>query len=344
MERIWRQHETYVFIAIVLLSVVITAINPSFLTLENLLDLLKSYSFLGILSVGVLMVLISGGIDISFTAVATVGEYVMAVIITRYTGNMALAFLIAATIGIMLGLVNASLIYYFNIPTVIATIGTLNIFYGLLIVFSGGKWIYTLPEWFRTFAEIRIVTFQNAAGIDYGLSITTFLWILMMLFAAFILRYTALGRKIYAVGGCGFDKSPARRAGINLFKVHLFVYSFMGFTAGIAGVVQALQVQTVAPNSIVGKELNVIAAVVLGGASLAGGVGSVFGTFLGVLLLAVLSNGLTLMRVPSYWFDVAIGLVIIVSVGASALQQRRRRRRAIAIEEQPTPETSGVAQ
>ena len=343
MERIWRKHETYVLIAIVILSIVITAINPSFLTLENLLDLMKSYSFLGILSVGVLVVLISGGIDISFTAVATVAEYVMAVIITRHTGNIALAFVIAATIGIMLGLVNASLIYFFHIPTVIATIGTLNIFYGLLIVFSGGKWIYTLPEWFARFSEIRVLTFHNAEGIAFGLSITTFLWILMMLFAAIILRYTALGRKIYAVGGCGFDKGPARRAGINLFKVHVFVYSFMGFTAGVAGVVQALLVQTVAPNSIVGKELDVIAAVVLGGASLAGGVGSVFGTFLGVMLLAFLSNGLTLMRVPSYWYDVAIGLVIIISVSASALQQRRRRRRAISIEEETPAEAAEEA-
>jgi simple sugar transport system permease protein len=333
MKRLLRRHETYVFFAVVLLTIVITALNPRFLTLENFFEIIKSYSFMGIMAIGVLVVLISGGIDISFTAVATVGEYVMAVIITRYTGNIAMAFAISIAIGIALGLVNAALIYYFNIPTVIATIGTLNVFYGLLIVFSNGRWIYTLPQWFARFAEIRVFTLLNADGIPYGLSIITVIWIIVVAIAAFVLRFTSLGRSLYAVGGCGFDKSAAQRAGINIFRVQAFVYSFMGFTAGVAGVVQALLVQTVAPNSIVGKELNVIAAVVLGGASLAGGTGTIIGTLLGVILLAILSNGLTLMRVPSYWYDVVIGLVILLSVSASALQQKRKRRRAIAVEE-----------
>ena len=333
LKRLFRHHETYVALAILILTVFITALNRNFLTLENILDILKSSSFIGIMAVGVLVVLISGGIDISFTAVATVGEYVMAVVITRYTGNIVLAFLISMAIGLVLGLVNAQLIYRFNIPTIIVTIGTLNIFYGLLIVFSGGKWIYTLPAWFSRIAEIRLFTFTNAGGIPFGLSIVTVIWIVVVAVTAFILNYTTLGRSLYAVGGCGVDKSPAYRAGINVYKVQMFVYSFMGVVAGIAGVVQALLVQTVAPNSIVGKELNVIAAVVIGGASIAGGRGTMTGTLLGVILLAVLSNGLTLMRVPSYWYDVIIGLVILTSVSASALQQRKKNQRAIAVED-----------
>jgi simple sugar transport system permease protein len=333
MRKLMQRHETYVFLAVVALTIVITALNPNFLTLENLLDIAKSYSFLGIMAIGVLVVLISGGVDISFTAVATVAEYVMAVVITRYTGNIALAFALAIAIGMLLGLVNAALVYYFKIPTIIATIGTLNVFYGLLIVFSGGKWIYTLPDWFHRFAEIRALTFFNSNGIPYGLSIVTVIWLVVVILAALILKYTVLGRSLYAIGGCGPDKAPAERAGINIFRVQVFVYTFMGFTAGAAGVVQALLVQTVAPNSIVGKELNVIAAVVLGGASLAGGTGTIVGTLLGVFLLAILSNGLTLMRVPSYWYDVVIGMVILVSVSASALQQKRKRQRAIAVEE-----------
>ncbi len=333
MRRLMQRHETYVFLAVVALTVVVTALNPNFFTMENFLDILKSCSFLGIMAIGVLVVLISGGVDISFTAVATVGQYVMAVVITRYTGNIALAFAIAIAIGLVLGLINAALIYFFNIPTIIVSIGTLNVFYGLLIVFSGGKWIYTLPEWFHKFAETRVFTLFNSNGIPYGLSIVTLIWIFVIVLAALILRYTVLGRSLYAVGGCGFDKGPAERAGINIFRVQVFVYTFMGFTAGVAGVVQALLVQTVAPNSIVGKELNVIAAVVLGGASLAGGAGTIVGTLLGVFLLAILSNGLTLMRVPSYWYDVVIGLVILTSVSASALQQRRKGQRAIAVED-----------
>lgn len=331
MKRIWKMHETYVFFAIVVLSIVITAINPNFLTPENFFDLLNSYSFLGIMAIGMLVVLVSGGIDLSFTAVATVGEYVMAIIITRHGGNMFVAFLISLSIGVALGMINAVLIHFFNIPTVIATIGSLNIFYGLLIVFSGGKWIYTLPVWFRDFAQTKVIPLENAEGGTYGLATVALIWIIVIVVVAFILRRTVLGRTIYAVGGCGFDKSAAQRAGINLFRVNAFVYGLMGFLAGIAGVVQALQVQTVAPNSIVGKELNVIAAVVLGGASLAGGRGTITGTLLGVALLGVLSNGLTLMRVSSYWFDVTIGLVIVLSVSASALQQRKKHRSAVDV-------------
>lgn len=331
--RLLRRHEFYVFVAIVILTILITSLNRNFLSLENIFDILKGNSFIGIMAIGVLVVLISGGVDISFTAIATVGEYVMAVVITKYTGNIFLAFTISALIGLVLGLFNAVLIHNFNIPTIIVTIGTLNVFYGLLIVFSGGRWIYTLPTWFSKFAEIRLFTLTNAGGISYGLSIVTAIWILVVGITAFILKYTALGRSLYAVGGCGADKSPAYRSGINVFRVQLFVYSYMGVIAGIAGVVQALMVQTVAPNSIVGKELNVIAAVIIGGASISGGTGTITGTLLGVILLAVLSNGLTLMRVPSCWCDAIIGLVILISVSASAIQQRNKNQRTIAVEE-----------
>lgn len=321
-----QRYETNLFIAIIGLGALITAINPSFLTLENFFDLAKSYSFLGIFAIGVLFVLISGGIDISFSAIATVGEYAMTVIMIRHGGSIATCFLISCGIGIALGTVNALLIYRFNIPTIITTIATLNIFYGVLTVLSGGKWIYNLPPWFQQFAIIRVFSLTSAEGIPYGLSIITVIWVALILAAWFILRYTILGRALYAMGG---SMSAARRAGLNIFRLQWFVYGFMGFMSGVAGVVQALLVQTVAPNSIVGKELNVIAAVVLGGASLSGGTGTIFGTILGVTLIAIMGNGLTLMRVSSFWYDVCIGLVILISVGVSAYRRRRMQRRSI---------------
>ena len=329
MKKLLRFHETYVFLAIVIFSLIITIINPSFLTLENLLDLLKSYAFLGILSVGVLFVLISGGIDISFTAVATVAMYVTTVIMIKYGGNIVTDFVIASLIGITLGLVNAVIIYFFDIPAIITTIATLNIYYGLLTVFSGGKWLIAMPTWFREFVDIRLFTLTNAEGIRYGLSIISVIWLVIVVVAWFILRYTLLGRGLYAMGG---SLASAKRAGFNIFFLQMFVYSFMGLMAGIAGLIQVLLVQTAAPNSIVGKELDVIAAVVLGGASLAGGTGTLLGTMLGVALIAIMSNGLTLMRVPSFWYNVFIGLIIIISVSASAYQNRRREKRTIMLE------------
>ena len=143
-----------------------------------------------------------------------------------------------------------------------------------------------------------------------------------MILTTLFLAYTRLGRCLYAVGG---DVVSAKRIGIRVRGVRVFVYAFMGAMAAVAGIVQALLVQTVAPNSIVGKELNVIAAVVLGGASLAGGVGSVPGMFLGVMLLAIVQNGLTLMKVPAVWYDVFVGLVILVSVGAGSWKAKKTK-------------------
>ncbi|MDH7485439.1 MAG: ABC transporter permease [Anaerolineae bacterium] len=329
MKKLLTRHETYVFLVIIALCVIITSITPRFFTLENLFDLLRSYSFMGIFAIGVLFVLISGGIDISFTAVATVAAYTMTVVSIKYGGNMLTAFLIAAVVGTALGMLNAAIIYFFNIPSIITTIATLNIYYGILTVVSGGKWIYSLPTWFREFGEIKVFTLTSGEGLSYGLSLVTVIWFAIVILAWVILRYTIVGRGIYAMGG---NLTSAQRAGFNIFFLQMFVYSFMGLLAGIAGVIQVLLVQTMAPNSMVGKELDVLAAVVLGGASLAGGTGTLTGTLLGVALIAIMSNGMTMMRIPSFWYNVFIGLTIIASVSLSAYRRRREKRRAIAVE------------
>ncbi len=325
MKRFLKTHEFYVLVVIVVLSIAITIINPNFFTLENGLDLLKSYSFMGILAIGILFVLISGGIDISFAATATIAEYIMAVVSIELGGNMFTAILIASVVGILLGAFNGFLIAKYRIPPIIATIATMNFYYGLLTVVTGGKWIYALPEWFRNFADIRIFTLTSKCGTPYGLSVITLFWVVITAAAFFILRSTMMGRGIYAIGG---DINSAERVGFPVRKLQVFVYAFMGLMAGIAGVIQALLVQTVAPNSIVGKELDVIAAVVLGGASLAGGVGTVGGTLLGVFLLAIVKNGMTLVKIPAVWYDVFIGIVILISVSFSSWQRLKERQKS----------------
>jgi simple sugar transport system permease protein len=209
----------------------------------------------------------------------------------------------------------------------------MNVFYGVLILATGGKWIYTLPRWFSSFEDIRLFTFVNANGGKYGLSVVIVIWFAVLALTSFILRHTVTGRGIYAMGSCGADHGPVERAGFNVFRIHIFIYVYMGLLAGIAGVVQALLVQTVAPNSIVGTELSVIAPVILGGASIAGGTGRVTGTVLGIALLAIIGNGLTLMRIPSYWYDVLTGAVIILSVTLNAARTRKKQARVIEVEE-----------
>jgi simple sugar transport system permease protein len=329
-KRLLKRNEIYLLFVIIGLSILLSIVNPNFLTLENLFDILRSYSFMGILAVGVLVVLLSGGIDISFTANATVAQYVMAyLLVNNLEMNIFLAILIPCVIGVALGGINAALIYFLNAPPIIITISTLNVYFGVLQFISGGKWLYNFPVWFRNISKVSVLKLVNPDGIPYGLSILTIIWIAIIVFTFLILRYTTLGRKIYAMGG---NMEAAKRSGLNVLQLQMFVYCFMGLLAGIASIIQALLAQTVAPNAIMGRELAVIAAVVLGGASLAGGTGSLVGTLLGVSLIATITNGLTLMRVSSYWQNVFIGLIIIISVSVTALQRKAVARRVTAVD------------
>lgn len=331
MKKLLSSHETYVLGFILIFAIIIALVNPSFFTLENLFDLLKSNSLTGIFAIGMLFVLISGGIDLSFTATATITGYITALLLLNAADkmNIWLIFLIAAVVGTLLGMVNALVIYFFKIPPIITTIATQNIYYGVLTVLSQGKWLYGFPDWFKKFAELNLFTLPRGDGTSYGFSAIILIWLGLALVGWFILRFTILGRSIYAMGG---NAASAQRAGFDLLKLNIFVYSFMGLMAGIASVIQALLVQTVAPNSLVGKELDTIAAVILGGASLMGGKGTVLGAMLGVALIAIMSNGITLMHVPASYYKVIIGLVILISVAASAYRQRAGTRKRVIME------------
>ena len=213
--------EFYLLLVVAGLAGFLTVFSRDFFSLENLFDVLTSYSFLGVMAAGLLVVLISGGIDISFTATATVAQYVMAVTIIRHGGSWWLAFLIPISIGISLGALNAVLVYYLRVHSIIITIATLNIFYGVLIFVTRGKWIYNFPDWFTRGWSL----FDYAAGgkvYSFSLSITVL--VAAVAVTAFILNKTAVGRRIYAMGG---NMEAAKRIGFNLFALHLFVYCYM---------------------------------------------------------------------------------------------------------------------
>jgi len=333
MKKILKYNEFYIAMVIIVLSIIVTLLNPRFLTTENLFDLLKSFSVLGIMSVGVLFVLIlEGSPDISFTAIAQVIEYVVVIMTLKWGGNIALAFLVAAGMGIVMGGFNGYLVHSFRVPTIIVTIATYNIFYGLLYVFSKGEVIFRVHPMFRNFANIQIGRFENQAGNTYGLTLMPIIWFFALIFGWIILKYTSIGRNIYAVGG---NEVAAERMGINVYRTRIFAFSFLGLLSGIAAIVHAVIVQSAIPNIIVGQELNVIAAVFLGGASVFGGGGTIIGTFLGIFLMAIINNILTLLRISSYWYNVFVGAIIVIIVSISAIQRLRQEkvREAIHIEE-----------
>ena len=328
LERLRRQERGttfYLLIVTLVLGFVLSVSTESFFSLRNLLDLLSSYAFVGVLAAGLLVVLISGGIDISFTATASIAQYVMMAYLIDYDGNWLIAFAMAGAIGIALGAVNAVLIHYLRVSSIIITIATLNIFFGLLIFITKGAYLYTFPDWFSS--GFNLFEYTDAAGNYYSLSLQ-----ILVLFAAFALTYvllnrTTTGRQLYAMGS---TPEAAKRLGFNILWLHVFVYCYMGFLAGIASVIQAQLAQSIAPTVLVGKELDVLAAVVLGGASLTGGVGSVGGALLGIALLAFLQNGLILLGVSSYWSPVFTGAVILISVSATTYSSRLGKQASAA--------------
>lgn len=305
---------------VLLLCIALSLVSPAFLTFRNAQDLIVANAFSAILAAGLLVVLVSGGIDISFTATATVAQYIAFTVANQYEIGWLGVIAIVSSVGIGLGLANAVLIRVFRIPSIIATLATLNVYFGLLIFATRGDYIYALPEWFS--AGVDLFPFRDGDGNYFSLNLQILATILVFAATWFILRRMRLGQQIRAFGG---NPEAASRLGLPVLKLQCFVYGWMGFCAGIASMTQAQLAQSIAPTVLVGRELDVLAAVVLGGASLLGGVGTVLGTILGLILVAVLQNGLILIGLSSYWSGAATGLVIVVAVSATAYRMRRSK-------------------
>jgi simple sugar transport system permease protein len=323
IKRVLKQHESYLFVVIIIYSIFIAFLNPNFVSLENLFDLGKSSAVMGIMAIGVFIVLLSGGIDLSFTAIAISGQYIAAnVLIASGVDNILLAFLISCSVGIALGAINGFLISYYKIPTLIATLGTSSVFHGALLTLVGTKAINSaqLPNCFKNLGSFDVFVLTKPNGVNYGLSIFVIIFIFIALLTWVILKYTMLGRGVYAIGG---DLSAAIRSAFNIQRIQFFIYCYVGFLAGIAGVLHISLIRYGNPTYLVGDELSVIAAVVLGGTRITGGTGTVIGTIMGVAMLTILNNSLILVGLSSYWHTFFVGLIIVISVSITSYQNKK---------------------
>ncbi len=317
-----QKHEIFIIFIIIALSSIVGIVNNAFFSVENLFDMLKSCIILGIFSLGVLMVLISGDIDISFTAIAAVSMYLTNKILLSYgyQGNFVIAFIMAGFFGIIMGLINGFFIAKFKLPTLIVTLGTISIYRGFLLAFIGTQVFRVVSPGLIRLSKMSIFKFTGEGGEIVSLSVLLFFLIFFSIVVWFLLRNTLIGRGIYALGG---DRNSARRVGFNIIKIQFFIYGFVGFLSGIAGIIHSTITRIGDPFDIVGSELTVIAAVVLGGTSITGGRGTVFGTLLGVLLIVLMNNSLILMGITSIWIKVVIGMIIITSTGVTALREKK---------------------
>ena len=315
----------FVFYFTALLSVVIGLLEPKFWSWVNIFDLLRNYAAWGIFTTAQVIILISGGIDVSFTAIATVAMYLLGLFMLNHTiNNLMTSFIFVIAIGGILGSINGVFVYLTKVHPVIITIGTLSVYYNLLIHFTRGRWLYNLPSFYLDFGLLRIIQIKTSLGPPTGLSVLTVIWISIAVFTWIWLRYTKIGRKLFAIGG---NIEAARRLGYNIFLLQLFAYTYAGILSGIGGFVYGAAAQFIQPNAIVGRELDVIAAAILGGASVFGGKGSPLGSVLGTLLLGIVRNALILLRIPSYWHSAVIGGIVIMATLFVALQTRYSSRR-----------------
>ena len=319
---IFKHNETSLVVVIVVVSLIFSISSPYFLTLSNASDLIEAYSVTTILAAGVFVVLVSGGIDISFAAVASVTQYLAAIAATKYGVPAIPAIAMACALGAVLGCANALLTYYLKVVSIIVTIATSSIFYALLIYFTGGSEIYNLPDWWTD--RIVFFRYETASGDFARLTLPVVIMVIVVIITHFLMSRSHAGRQIFALGG---NPEAASRAGIRILRLQLLTYGYLGFLAGLAGFVQAHRVHQVVPTAMFGTELSVLAVAILGGASLVGGLGSMTGVVLGVLLLAILQNGLNLLGVSPYFFDVVIGLAILLSVSITAINDRRAKSR-----------------
>jgi simple sugar transport system permease protein len=309
-----RRPEFITLALIVILVMVISIINPLFLQPQNLFGLLRSSIRMGIFALGVLLVLAAGGIDVSFTAIAAFAFYTTTILTLNFapTAPFSVPLLMAIIFGILLGLLNGFIVDRFKAPSLIVTIGTQYLIRGFLLAFIGTKHIMDIPRSIDEFGKWNLIQYSTAAGVRVSLPMIVLALVIVAILTWWILNRTLLGRAIYAVGG---SVPIAERLGISVRTVYLFVFGYAGFLAGLGGILHAASTRQANPADLAGTELDVIAAVVLGGARVTGGTGTVLGTLLGVALVTLINNSLILIGVPSTWQKVVIGGIILIASG-----------------------------
>ncbi len=320
-----RYPEVFTGALIVAVSLVVGVINPAFFQVSTFFDLLRSSTVTGMFALGVLIVLAAGGIDVSFTAIAALSMYSLTKLVYAFwpSAPIVLILFLGAAFGIFLGLVNGFLVHHLKAPSLIVTIGTQYLFRGFLLTFVGTVFFMNIPPSMDNFGRLALIKLSvGAMGQTSFTVLPVFVLILLIcsLLTWFILNRTLMGRAIYAMGG---SLNITERLGYNVKAVHLFVFGYSGFLAGLAGIVHVSSNRLANPFDLVGIELDVIAAVILGGARITGGTGSVTGTLLGVFLVVLINNVLILAGVPSTWQKVIIGSFILIAGALFAIRRQK---------------------
>lgn len=291
-----------IYIAFICLFIVLSIASPAFLSVKNLLNVVRQVSIMGIIAAGVTFVIIGGGIDLSVGSVLALS----AVIATSFATTdkpypLIVALLLGLLVGLGCGVFNGFIIAKWKVAPFIVTLAMMTIARGLSLVYTNGRPIINLTQ------EYTVI----GGGYLFGIPIPIYIFTFVILVSIFILNFTRFGRYVYAVGG---NELSAMVSGVNVSTVKIISYAIAGLTSAIGGIVLSSRVMTGQPVLGIGYELDAIAAVVIGGTSLSGGVGSVLKTLIGILLIGVMDNGLDLLNVSAYYQQVIKGVIILLAV------------------------------
>jgi len=299
------------YASVVALFIALSIASPYFLTVQNISSVARQTAVITIIALGMTLVMISGGIDLSVGSVMAFAG-VCGTMMLRAGTPVVLSIAGAMLAGAAWGLLNSLLITLLKVSPFIATLGTMGAARGITLVITNGLAVVSLPESFGRLGDgnvLRVVPIPLA------------ILVVLALLTGFILKYTRLGRYAYAIGS---NVEAARYSGIAIRRTLLAIYVYLGLLAGLAGMIEASRLVTGQPTAGTGYELSVIAAVVIGGASLSGGEGTVAGTIAGAFLMGLISNGSNLLGISPFWQQVVIGTVIVLAVAGDELRKRRR--------------------
>lgn len=315
-----KSSEFITLMIIVLLSLIIGIINPAFFSLATIFEVLRASIVISIMAFGVLLVIIAGGVDISFVAISALASYAthMYLLGRGYQGGILLYYVIACMIGFAAGLFNGLIISSFKLPIFNVSLATMTLWYGFIRFFIGSTKSFKLPRGAVGYYAEFLVKVKDPFVGDAGLHASVIYVLVIGLLIGFILKFTTFGRGIYALGG---NRDVAIRSGFNVKQIIIIIFIISGILAAFAGVTQSLLSRHFEPTLFMTQNLDVIAAVILGGASINGGKGSVIGTFMGVILIQLINRAMILTGITVEWQQFVVGIVLMLFISIPAIQK-----------------------
>jgi len=316
--KFWDMSESGIIIILILYAIFVQCVNPRFLSYRNAMNFMRQGAYILLGGLGMTVVLIAGGLDLSVGSVIALSGVLSGLIMRDVGLPVICGIAVGLLVGLVVGVINGAIIVRFKVPPMIMTLGMMYIARGIVYIITDGVTVYPLPDSFNALEQSDILGFPSVVPFS----------ILLAIIFNFMFRRTEFGRSVYAIGG---NPDTAKLSGISIKKITMYVYMICGCMAGLTGLVYASRLGSAQPGSGDGYEMNVIAACIIGGTSTFGGRGTILGTILGALFMSMLSNSMTLMKIDVNYHKLVIGAVLVFAVVLDQYKRELAEKRATSL-------------